>query len=187
MGHAPDEGRLHFGLNCANLLRNDDCTPADARCRVYVEQFQSPEWKWLESPTPVPVDKAATILGVSQEQLIDDAKAGRREYDYPKNVSRRVLVPGNRGSRPLTEKAAAKKLKISLEELSERIKKGEVKAEFLPEHMRVVLQTKWDYERCPLFEMGGICLYFREHSRRQINCLKEACEGNANAQPGLLF
>lgn len=186
MGNRQEESYVHFGLNCAHLLRHS-YGPADARCSVLIELYSGSEWQWLNSPTPVPLKWAAETLRIPVPQLVDEAKSGRRKYNYPKNVARRVLVSGATDPKWVTEREAVKKLNISQEQLRKKIDAGEVEAQFLTEHMRIVLEAKWDYERCPLFETGGVCLCFQPRPGPQIKCLMEGSEKVYGEDSGLLF
>jgi len=167
------EERMHFGLNCRHL-RRDEYPPADWRCASAIERYAGPEYAFLNTKTAVPLKVAERLLGLPQPELVKRAKAGQFEWFFPENVAKRVTIFTKMGERQVTISVAAKRLHKSVAELEKQVATGEIKAEHPDEFMHIVLTTRWDYEKCPLIESGGICYYFQAHDGPQIRCLADA-------------
>ena len=166
------EQRMHFGRNCRHLKRDE--YPADGRCALAIPRYAGPEYAFLDTRTPVSLKLAARLLGAPQEQVLRRAKAGEIESFFPKNVAKRVTIQTKAGERQVTIKEAAKRLHKSVAELERQVAAGEIKAEYPDKFMRIVQTTRWDYEKCPLLDSGGVCYDFQPHDGPQIRRLSDA-------------
>jgi hypothetical protein len=174
----------HFGLNCRHLQR-DKYAPADGRCALAIARYAGDKYISLDARTPVPVSVAARILNTSSEEIIQRAKAGELQSFFPENIAKRIIVHTKAGDRHVTLNEAAKRRHKTITEIEQQITAGEIKADYPDELMRVILITRWDYERCPLIDTGGICVGFQPHGRPQIQCLADASRLARTSEPPL--
>jgi hypothetical protein len=164
----------HFGLNCRNL-RRDKCSPADYRCASVIANYAGAEFSFIETKTPVSLEAASRLTGIPEPDLVHRAKTGEFEWFFPENVAKRVKVDNKRGEpKSVTVGEAAKILKISIADLEERIAAGEIKADYPEKKIRIFLVNRWEYEKCPLIETGGLCRSFQPHAGPQITCIADA-------------
>lgn len=164
---------MHFGLNC-RLLKRDQYAPADWRCAAAIERYADPAYGFLDTQTSVSLQVASRILALSEDDVVRRAKSGEMNYFYPENVAKRITILTKTGQREVTITEAAKRMKVSKAELERQILAGEIKADYPDEFMHVVLITRWDYEKCPLVESGGICSHYQPHDGPKIRCLADA-------------
>lgn len=166
------EQKIHFGLNCRHLKRDE--FPADGRCALAIPRYAGPEYAFLDTRTPVSVKAAARLLGMSEEDVVRRAKAGEFEWFFPENIAKRVTIYTKTGECQVTLNEAAKRLHKTPAEIEQQVAAGEMTAEYPDVFMRIVLTTRWDAEKCPLLDSGGVCYHFQPHDGPQIRCLAEA-------------
>ncbi len=178
-----EEGKeqMHFGVNCIHL-RHDEY--ADGRCTVAISRYAGPEYTNLDTRTPVPLKVAADLLGISESEVLRRAKAGELEHSFSDNIAKRVAIFTKAGECKVTVNEAAKRLHKTVEEIEQQIAAGEMKAEYPDEFMRIILMTRWDYEKCPLVGNGGVCSTFQPHEGHPIRCLAEISQGTDNTRTG---
>ena len=108
------------------------------------------------------------------EDMARRAKAGEFDWFFPENIAKRVTIYTKSGERQVTLTEFAKREGKSVDEVEQMVAAGEIKAEYPDEFMRINLMTRWDAEKCPLLDSGGICYHFQAHDGPQIRCLAEA-------------
>jgi hypothetical protein len=134
----------------------------------------------------MPAREAARFLGLSEDEIIRRAKAGDMEYTYPSNIARRVTIPTKAGDRKVTIAEAAKRQGKTVAQIEQEIASGKLTSVYPDRFLHVYLQTKWQYEKCPLIDCGGICQSFKPHDGPQIQCLAEAVSHSQETGAGPL-
>ena len=156
---------FHRGEDCMKLVREAH-TPADCRCRIAIKRYAAPEYAFLNSSTWVPLDVAAGELGLRVPEVLRQAKAGELNSRPRASAAPRLTVYVEGEPREMTPQQAAKSLRISLNQLQQRIDDSEFETRYLDEHLEIEITVRWDYERCLLWKSAGICGDFE--GRRDI-------------------
>lgn len=164
---------LHFGYNCKYLQHDQMYEPADCRCAVAIRRYGGADYSFLDTKVWVPVAVAARELGVEPSDVVRRAKASELPMRYAENVSRRVTIETAKGPKDLTLQAAARRMRISLGEINERIDRGEIRAFYLDQFIHVEITNRWPFEKCFLWDNGGLCGDFKPHNKPQITCLAQ--------------
>ncbi len=164
---------IDFGWNC-RLLKRDPHPPADLRCQARIERYSSQRYDSLEKRTSIPLSVAARLYNLPPQEIARMAKAGQLEYEYSDRVAQRVTLPTRQGQRDYTLREAAKRLQLTVEQLKELIAAGKYKAFYPDRFMQIVYPNKWEYEKCPLINTGGVCRSFIPHDGPKIRYAAQA-------------
>lgn len=152
---------LHRGRDCRHIHR-EGFSLADCRCRKAIERYEAPEYAFLNSSAWVPPAVAAKALEMSEAEVVRLAKGGQLPRRYPQSVSQRITLHGASGPRDVTLREAARRLKISLDELRKRIDSGDYEPFYPDEHLEIEIVVKWEHEKCPLWANAGVCAEFEQ-------------------------
>ena len=153
--------KLHRGEQCKHVIRRD-YEQTDCRCRKAIERYRTPEYEFLDSSTWVPAKVAAEELGLSLDETLRQAKAGQLNVRPRASASPRIIIHVEGKPKEMTPLQAAKSLKTPLKKLQQRIDAGEFETHYKDEHLEIEITTRWDYERCLLWQSAGICSDFQE-------------------------
>ena len=164
---------FHFGANCKHLKRYKKYEPADCRCSVAIKRYDGADYSFLDTKVWVPAAVAAKELCLEVANAVRKAKAGELPMRYAENVSQRITVTTKKGQKDVTLQDAAKRMKISLNEINKRINSGELHAFYLDIHIQIEITNRWPYEKCFLWNNGGLCKDFEPHDKPQITYLAQ--------------